>query len=106
MIALKNFISENKVNEIFKRQDEFLKKMIDTWKSNDKLSVFDHYFNWKTNKISIKEFIANKDKLNEMRSTARQMLDKLWDSKNENDDLILIIEAIELELTRVIMMLK
>lgn len=95
-----DYIFENEVDEIFKKQDEFKQKMIDAWKTNDDLKVFDKYFQWKTHKLDISD-ITIKD-VNDMRLHAQKMLEKLWDEGN-NEELEQIIDAIEMELLNMIL---
>ena len=97
-----SFLNENWVDDIHKKQDDFVKKMIKEWKSNKDLKVFDKYFQWKTHEIKITDL--TKSEVQEMRSKAQEMLNKLWD--DNNDDLAQIVEAIEGELLNMILIGK
>lgn len=102
MKHIKQFLLENEYTEIFKRQDEFRDKMIEEWKRNKDLKVFDKYFQWKTHKIDIADL--SKEDVNKMRAAARDMLDKLWEEENEeNNKLAQIIDAIEMELINMLL---
>lgn len=101
MKDLKNHIEES-LDDVFKRQDDFVKKMIKEWKSNKDLKVFDKYFQWKTHEINITDL--TKSEVQEMRSKAQEMLNKLWD--DNNDDLAQIVEVIKGELLNMILIGK
>lgn len=91
-------INENEVDDFFKKQDEFKKKMIDEWKSNDKLKPFDSYFKWKNNEGSIQDVLDN---IIDMRKAAKKLLEDLYENEKENDELIMIVDAIEMELINI-----
>ena len=103
MKHIKQFLFENEYTEIFRRQDEFREKMIEEWKHNKNLKVFDKYFHWKTHKINITDL--SKEDVNKMRAAARDMLDKLWEDEEneENNKLAQIIDAIEMELINMLL---
>lgn len=103
MKHIKQFLLENEYTEIFRRQDEFREKMIEEWKHNKNLKVFDKYFQWKTHKINITDL--SKEDVNKMRAAARDMLDKLWEDEEneENNKLAQIIDAIEMELINMLL---
>ena len=93
-------INENEVDDFFKKQDEFKKKMIDEWKSNDKLKPFDSYFKQKNKEGTIQDVLDN---IIDMRKAAKKLLEDLYESENENDELIMIVDAIEMELINIMM---
>lgn len=91
-------INENEVDDFFKKQDEFKKKMIDEWKNNDKLKPFDSYFKWKNNEVSIQDVLDN---IIDMRKAAKKLLEDLYENEKENSELIMIVDAIEIELINI-----
>ena len=103
MKSIKTYVNESWLDDIFTKQDNFKKKMIKEWKSNKKLKAFDKYFQWKTKEISVSDI--SKDDIKEMRKNAHDMLDELWEKNNE-DELIRIIEVVDLELINLLIIKK
>lgn len=103
MKQFKEYILEkSEVNEIFKRQDEFIKKMIDRWKKDKCLKPFDLYFKWKNREISTGEWReTSKEDIRKMRFTASDMVNDEYDKENRDEELIQILDAIEIELINI-----
>lgn len=103
MKNLKDYINENWVDDMHKKQDDFIQKMVNEWKTNKDLKPFDRYFEWKTGKVHITDI--TKKEVQEMRKAAQELLDKLWD-ENINEELMQIVEAIEGELLNMLLIGK
>ena len=89
------------MNDVFKQQDEFLQKMIEMWKQDERLKPFDVYFRWKTGEISTAEWREQKDARRQMRVERDRLMEKLWDADNPADyELELVVDAIDDELIR------
>lgn len=90
------------MNDVFKQQDEFLQKMIEMWKQDERLKPFDLYFRWKTREISTAEWREQKDAIRQMRVERDRLMEKLWDADNPADDeLECVVDAIDDELIRI-----
>jgi hypothetical protein len=90
------------MNDVFKQQDEFLQKMIEMWKQDERLKPFDVYFRWKTGEISTAEWREQKDARRQMRVERDRLMKKLWDANNPDDyELELVVDAIDDELIRI-----
>lgn len=103
MKQFKEYILEkSEVNEFFKKQDEFTKKMINMWKKDERLKPFDLYFKWKNHDISTGEWRKiSKENIRKMRFTASDMLNDEYDKENPDEELIQILDAIEMELINI-----
>jgi len=107
-------IEKSEIDDVFKKQDEFLKKMINRWESDDKLKPFDKYFQWKSKEISTGEFKSlSKDDIKEMIFKATEISDDNFNDKadNVNDwfkdpELESILDAIQCELINIIGIFK
>lgn len=108
MKDLNRFITErNEVDEFFKKQDEFVAKMIETWRSDERLKPFDLYFKWKSHEIDTSEWKETPKKdIMKMMNDARKLSDEEWEKKEPNNDLIQILDAIEMELINIIGIFK
>ena len=90
------------MNDVFKQQDEFLQKMIEMWKQDERLKPFDVYFRWKTGEISTAEWCEQKDARRQMRVERDRLMEKLWDADNPADyELERVVDAIDDELIRI-----
>ena len=90
------------MDDVFKRQDEFLQKMIEMWKQDERLKPFDLYFRWKTGEISTAEWREQKDAIRRMRAERDRLMERLWDENNPaNEELELVVEAIDNELINI-----
>jgi hypothetical protein len=90
------------MNDVFKQQDEFLQKMIEMWKQDERLKPFDVYFRWKTGEMSTAEWREQKDARRQMRVERDRLMKKLWDANNPDDyELELVVDAIDDELIRI-----
>lgn len=85
--------------DIFKKQDEFLQKMIEMWKKDERLKPFDLYFRWKTGEVSTAEWCEQKAAIRQMRVERDRLMEQLWDANNPADaDLETVVDAIDDEL--------
>lgn len=90
------------MDDYFKQQDEFLQKMIEMWKQDERLKPFDLYFRWKTGEISTAEWREQKDAICQMRMERDRLMEKLWDADNPADyELERVVDAIDDELIRI-----
>lgn len=90
------------MDDVFKRQDAFLQKMIEMWKQDERLKPFDLYFRWKTGELSTGEWREQKDAIRRMRAERDRLMEQLWDENNPaNEELELVVEAIDNELINI-----
>ena len=90
------------MDDVFKRQDEFLARMIEMWKQDKRLKPFDLYFRWKTGELSTGEWREQKDAIRQMRAERDRLMERLWDENNPaNEELELVVEAIDNELINI-----
>lgn len=106
MKHITKFITENEVDELFKRQDEIMKKMIKRWKSDKSLKPLDPYFKWKLNEISTDDL--SEDDIMDMMNACRELQDKNYnDNANDpndwfkDDELASLLDAVEMELINI-----
>ena len=104
-----DYIVENDVDELFKRQDEIMKKMIKRWKSDKSLKPLDLYFKWKSHEISTEEFrkLSKKD-ISSMMNACRDLQDENYnDNAKDPDDwfkdseLASLLDGVEMELINI-----
>ena len=88
----------NWVDEIHKKQDEFLQKMVDMWKKDERLKPLSPYFKWKTGEMNIAEL--TKDTIREMRSAIQRLSDVPWEQTDW--ELQSVIDAVDEELINII----
>lgn len=108
------FITENEVSEFFKKQDEFTKKMIKRWKSDESLNPLDSYFKWKSNEISTSEFKSlSKRDIMDMMHTCRDLSNKNYNANADDpedwfkdSELAEILDAVEMELIKIYPLFK
>ena len=107
-------VEKSEIDDVFKKQDEFLKKMINRWRNDDKLKPFDKYFQWKSGEISIGEFksLTRKD-IQQMIWKAKEISeDNFNDNAESTDDwfkdpeLESILDALQCELINIIGIFK
>ena len=91
----------NWVDDMHRQQDEFLRKMVETWKRDERLKPFDLYFRWKTGEVSTAEWRASRDAIRQMRCDAKRLLEELWEADEQDNDMEAIVDAIDDELTTV-----
>ena len=104
-----SYINENEVDELFKRQDEIMKKMIERWKKDDSLKPLDNYFKWKSHEISTAEFRSlSKQDIMDMMNACRDLQDNNYndnakDPKDwfKDDELASLLDAVEMELINI-----
>jgi hypothetical protein len=90
------------MDDVFKRQDAFLQKMIEMWKQDERLKPFDLYFRWKTGELSTREWREQKDAIRQMRVERDRLMEQLWDENDPaNEELELVVDAIDQELITV-----
>ena len=111
MKHITKFITENEVDELFKRQDEIMKKMIKRWKSDKSLKPLDSYFKWKLNEISTDDL--SEDDIMDMMNACRELQDKNYnDNANDpndwfkDDELASLLDAVEMELINIYQLFK
>ena len=103
------YITENEVDELFKRQDEMMKKMINRWKSDKSLKPLDPYFKWKSGEISTADLKSlSKDDLIKMMNACRELQDKNFNDDAEDpkdwfkdDELATLLDTVEMELINI-----
>ena len=114
MKSIKEFITENEVDELFKRQDEIMKRMIERWKSDKSLKPLDPYFKWKSHEISTDEFKSlSKNDIMDMMNTCRDLQDKNYNDNAEDpkdwfkdNELASLLDAVEMELINIYPLFK
>ena len=91
------------VDEMFKEQDERLKRMVEMWKQDERLKPFDLYFRWKTGEVSTDVWRASRADICRMRCETKRILDGLWDENMNCSDPSLekVVDAIDEELITV-----
>lgn len=108
------FITENEVSDFFKKQDEFTKKMIKRWKSDESLKPLDSYFKWKSKEISTSEFKSlSKDDIMDMMWACRDLSNKNYNANADDpkdwfkdSELAEILDTIEMELIKIYPLFK
>ena len=114
MKHITKFITENEVDELFKRQDDIMKKMIERWKSDESLKPLDSYFKWKSHEISTADFraLSKKDIMN-MMNACRDLADKNYNDNAEDpkdwfkdSELASLLDAVEMELINIYPLFK
>ena len=114
MKNITEYIAENEVSELFKRQDEMMKKMIKRWKSDESLKPLDSYFKWKSHEISTADFRAlSKDDIMDMMNACRDLADKNYNDNAEDpkdwfkdSELASLLDAVEMELINIYPLFK
>ena len=114
MKHITKFITENEVDELFKRQDEIMKRMINRWKSDESLKPLDSYFKWKSHEISTADFRAlSKNDIMNMMNACRDLADKNYNdnAKDPKDwfkdsELASLLDAVEMELINIYPLFK
>jgi hypothetical protein len=114
MKNITEFILENEVSELFKRQDEMMKKMIERWKSDKSLKPLDSYFKWKSHEISTSDFrTLSKDDIMNMMNTCRELQDKNYNDNADDpkdwfkdSELATLLDAVEMELINIYPLFK
>jgi hypothetical protein len=114
MKHITKFITENEVDELFKRQDEIMKRMIERWKSDKSLKPLDPYFKWKSHEISTDEFKSlSKNDIMDMMNTCRDLQDKNYNDNAEDpkdwfkdNELASLLDAVEMELINIYPLFK
>jgi hypothetical protein len=114
MKHITKFITENEVDELFKRQDEIMKKMINRWKSDESLKPLDSYFKWKSHEISTADFRAlSKNDIMNMMNACRDLADKNYNDNAEDpkdwfkdSELASLLDAVEMELINIYPLFK
>ena len=89
------------MDNIFKRQDEFLAKMIEAYNNGAIPAYLEPYFAWKKGAP-----LFGKEQCNAMWQKVREQLYTLYDHVQPEDRLLTDLEAIEAELSRIAMYLK
>ena len=114
MKHITEYIAENEVDELFKRQDEIMKRMIKRWKSDESLKPLDSYFKWKSHEISTSDFRAlSKDDIMDMMNACRDLADKNYNDNAEDpkdwfkdSELASLLDAVEMELINIYPLFK
>lgn len=114
MKNITEFILENEVSELFKRQDDMMKKMIERWKSDKSLKPLDSYFKWKSHEISTSDFkVLSKDDIMSMMNTCRELQDKNYNDNAKDPEhwfkdteLAELLDAVEMELINIYPLFK
>lgn len=114
MKNITEFILENEVSELFKRQDEIMKNMINRWKSDKSLKPLDPYFKWKSHEISTGDFRAlSKNDIMDMMNTCRELQDKNYNDNADDpkdwfkdSELATLLDAVEMELINIYPLFK
>ena len=91
------------VDEMFKEQDERLKRMVEMWKQDERLRPFDLYFRWKTGEVSTQQWRASRADICRMRCETKRIIGELWDENMNCSDPSLekVVDAIDDELITV-----
>lgn len=90
------------VDEMFKEQDERLKRMVEMWKQDERLRPFDLYFRWKTGEVSTQQWRASRADICRMRCETKRILEELWDKDpSGSDPLERVVDSIDDELITV-----
>ena len=89
------------MEEYFKRQDEFLTKLISAYENNIIGKEYEPYFAWKKGSP-----LFNREQCQAMRNVMREQLEALYDHAEPDDKLLTYLEAIDSELTNIAMLLK
>ena len=89
------------MEEYFKRQDEFLTKLISAYENNIIGKEYEPYFAWKKGSP-----LFNREQCQAMRNVMREQLEALYDHAEPDDKLLTFLEAIDAELTNIAMLLK
>lgn len=114
MKHITKFITENEVSEFFKKQDEFTKKMIKRWESDESLNPLDSYFKWKSKEISTSEFKSlSKRDIMDMMHACRDLSNKNYNADADDpkdwfkdSELAEILDAVEMELIKIYPLFK
>lgn len=110
MKKFNTYITEkSEIDDIFKKQDELIQKMIKRWKSDDSLKPLDNYFKWKSHEISTGEFRElSKQDIMDMMNVCRELQDKNYNDDAEDpkdwfkdDELATLLDTVEMELINI-----
>lgn len=89
------------MEDFFKQQDEFLAELIYAYESNIIGKEYEPYFAWKKGSP-----LFNREQCQTMRNVLREQLDTLYNHANPNDKLLTYLEAMDVELSNIAMLLK
>ncbi|MDE6649617.1 MAG: hypothetical protein K2K45_06785 [Muribaculaceae bacterium] len=87
--------------DYFKEQDKFVTDLVNAYKTGKLSSEFAPYIQWKTGSN-----LFSKEQAFAMLDTASDLLDKMFDDANADEELRSYLEGIDYEVTNILPLLK